>query len=76
MSEQRKLYCIHGIYPEHCGACQGQLIDSLRERIAELEKVAEAAAKKHHNKNDIEYMNACYELEEPLRAAGYLKEGE
>jgi len=36
MSEQRKLYCIHGIFPDHCGACQGQLITSLRERVEEL----------------------------------------
>jgi len=37
MNEPRKMYCIHGTFPDHCGACRGQLIASLRERIAALE---------------------------------------
>ena len=43
----------------------------LKERIAALEKVAEAAANEY---NDREYVPLGYGLGEALRAAGYLKE--
>ena len=33
---QKKVYCTHGTFPDHCGACTGEYMDR-------LELVAEAA---------------------------------